>query len=460
MQLRYQVVLLAVVPLVLAAGLMAFVVEREGRALADAQVAEAERILRAAKQDELRHLVELARGAIRELERAERDDPAIRARALEVLRGLTFGADGYFYVYDLEGRCLMHARMPHLEGRDLRDMVDELGEPIIQQLLARARAGGGFLEYRWERPSRQSSSQKLGYVVPVPRWGWMLGTGIYLDELEAITREIRTSSSAAIGQTMLFIAVVAVLAAMAVAALGVALNVTQQRLADSKLRALNRQLIAAQQVERDRVARELHDGVMQDLTAVRYDLETALDELKPPGRPAAALEQGLAGLVRGVDEIRRISRGLRPSLQGEELPAALEQAGVAFSRRTGVELLAEVSASLPPLSNEVAMALLPVTRQALDNIERHARATRVAIRLAACERRGSAGIALTVSDDGRGFDVVAAEARLGGGIGLLNMRERIEALGGRLSIRSSPKGTAIEACLPGSAAEEDSHDTV
>ena len=457
-QLRYKVVLLGVVPLVLAAALLASVVEREGRVLADTQVAEAEEILLAAKQDELRHVMELARGAIRELELSDRDDPAIHARALEILRGLTFGEDGYFYVYDLDGRCLMHARRPWVEGRDLRDLVDDIGVPVMQQLLAKARSGGGFLQYHWERPSRQRSSQKLGYVVPVPRWGWMLGTGIYLDEIETITHQIRTSSSSVIGETMLSIAVIAVLAAMAVAGLGVALNVTQQRLADSKLRMLNQQLMKAQQTERSRIARELHDGVMQDLIAVRFYFETALDELKDLAQPFEALDQGLAGLTRGVDEIRRISRALRPPLHGDELPTALEQVGAALARRTGVEVTVDASAILQPMSNEAAMALLQVARQALDNVEHHARATRVAIRLADGDRRGSAGITLTVSDDGCGFDVVAVEVRSGGGIGLSNMRDRIEALGGWLSIRSGPGGTEIAACLPDDVLEEDGGD--
>jgi signal transduction histidine kinase len=82
----------------------------------------------------------------------------------------------------------------------------------------------------------------------------------------------------------------------------------------------------------------------------------------------------------------------------------------------------------------------------------------VAIQLAACHRRGSSGISLTVSDDGHGFDVAAVEVRPGGGIGLLNMRERIEALGGRLAIRSGSNGTEIEAFLPDEAPVDDHHE--
>jgi Protein kinase domain/Single Cache domain 2 len=241
-RLRWNVVLLAVVPLVLVAGLMAWVVERAGRALADRQVAESEQILLAAKRDELRDLMALVRGAIRDLEDSGRDDEAIRAQVLERLRGLDFGEDGYFYVYDPDGRNLMHARMPQLEGGDQWNLTDDTGQPIIQQILAKARAGDGFVQIRWSRPSQQRITYKLTYNVPLPRWGWVIGTGIYLDEVKAVTHQIRTSSSAAISDAMIFIAVVAVLAASGIAGVAMALNMRQQRLADAELRKLTWQL--------------------------------------------------------------------------------------------------------------------------------------------------------------------------------------------------------------------------
>jgi two-component system NarL family sensor kinase len=146
-------------------------------------------------------------------------------------------------------------------------------------------------------------------------------------------------------------------------------------------------------------------------------------------------------------------------LLGEGLPALLVQTGAAFSERTRLPTTVDVPPDVPPMSAEAATALFRVTQQALDNIVRHARATRVAIRLVGSERRGQCGIRLTVSDDGRGFDPAAVECRLGGGIGLLNMRERMEALGGQLVIRSGSHGTQIEAFLLNEAPREDgAHD--
>lgn len=355
---------------------------------------------------------------------------------------------------------LMHPRQPELERRDQSNLKDDTGKPVIRPLLEKALEGGGFVEYRWPRPSQQKWSWKLGYVVPLPNWHWMIGTGVYLDDVDATTEQIRASSATAIGETMRFIAVIAVLAVLVVAALGVALNVSQQRLADSKLRRLTWQVVDAQEVERARVARCLHDEVVQDLIAVKCVLEAALVSLKsdlPHGNLTEPLEQGLAGLTQGLDAIRKLSHDLRPPLQGERLPARLEQIAAAFSERTGVTTTVDVPGSWQLLSPEAATAFLRVTQQALDNVERHARASQVVIRLIARGLRGSSGTTLTVSDDGCGFDVAAVDARASGGIGLLNMRERIEAVGGRIFIRSSPKGTEIEASLPETVVMESGH---
>jgi two-component system NarL family sensor kinase len=210
------------------------------------------------------------------------------------------------------------------------------------------------------------------------------------------------------------------------------------------------------------VSRYLHDEAMQDLVAVKLVLETALVELRRDSshdRLVAMLAQGLVGLSDGVDQIRKVSHGLRPRLQSDGLPELLEQTGAAFSERTGLPTIVDATAVVQPMSAEAATTLFRVTQQALENVNRHARATRVTIRLAAHRRWGSSGTSLTVSDNGRGFDVAAVERRPGGGIGLLNIRERIEALGGRLFIRSSPKGTEIEAFLPnGTLREGGQHD--
>jgi len=486
MQLRHKVVLLAVVPLALAAGLVAFVVRSQSRALAESQIEGIDDFLarngigeRLAREginellarNELRNLMNLARKAIPELDSAEHDDRETRQRVLEKLRSLDFGPNGYFYVYDLDGTNLMHPWWRELENKGQLDRRDDKGQPIIRQLLDAARKGGtegGFLKYRWPRPPHQSQEQwsdKLGYVVALPHWGWMLGTGLYLDDItvgNATKGQIEASSSAAIARTTFLIAVIAVLAVLVVAALLVALNVSQQHLADDKLRKLTWQVVTAEEQERARVSRYLHDEAMQDLIGVKLVLETAIIELRHDSsheRTVATLEQGLVGLTEGVDQIRKVSHGLRPRLQSGGLPELLEQTAAAFSEHTGLRAAVDASGILQPMSAEAATTLFRVTQQALENVRRHAHASRVTIRLATRRHWSSLGTSLTVMDNGRGFDVATVERQPGGGIGLLNMRERMEALGGRLFLRSGTNGTEVEAFLPNETLREGgSHD--
>jgi two-component system NarL family sensor kinase len=357
-----------------------------------------------------------------------------------------FGPDGYFFVYDLRGQSLMHARQPEIVGHDLWNLKDPRGKPIIQLLTAQARAGGGFLEYEWQRPSDQRVGRKLGYVVPLERWGWMPGSGIYLEDIGKISAQIRKQASRAIRWTMLLIAGIAGLGTVLVAGSGLALNVSQQRIADGRLRALTWQVVSAGEAERTRVSRELHDGVMQLLVSVRYVFESALVRLNGDRSTVArTLEDGIERLNQVLEEVRRISHDLRPLARDGGLPGLLRQLGHDSGERTGTVVRVDAEGPLALLPDETAMALFRVAQEAMSNVERHARARRITIALVG----GAASTMLTVSDDGCGFDTAAVERQPRAGIGISNMRERVEALGGRFSIRSGSAGTIVEAEVPG-----------
>jgi two-component system NarL family sensor kinase len=87
----------------------------------------------------------------------------------------------------------MHARQSALVGKYLWDMKDPQGLPVIQALLKSAQSGEGFQHYAWNKPSSGQVTDKLAYVVMLERWGWMLGTGIYLEDVERATQQARRS---------------------------------------------------------------------------------------------------------------------------------------------------------------------------------------------------------------------------------------------------------------------------
>jgi PAS domain S-box-containing protein len=232
-------------------------------------------------------------------------------------------------------------------------------------------------------------------------------------------------------------------------------DITDRKQAEAALRenarqleTLSRRLLAAQESERRRVAHELHDEIGQLLTVVKLDLQTVL---RQPGTAALApaLKEGMESIDRVVARVRDLSLDLRPSMLDDlGLVPALRWYVQRQTQRLGPEV--KVTLTLPPalprLPSETETACFRIAQEALTNVARHAGAQRIEVTLDARNRH----IALSIHDDGRGFDTDAARRQThGGGFGLLGMRERAELAGGRLTIDSSPgRGTTVRAHFP------------
>jgi two-component system NarL family sensor kinase len=445
-QLRQKVIFLAIAPLIVALCAIAVFVRLQAVTLARQQKATIEQAYLASKHGELQHYVELARHSIAHLVESGRRDPATLAEAKRILSTLSYGHDGYFFVYDMRGNTLMHPRQPELVGRNLWDLHDAAGVPTIQRLVARARAGGGLERYNWVKPSSSRQAPKLGYVIPINQWGWMMGTGIYLDDVEAALAQVDAQQSNNIQATMLWIAGLAILSALVVGSSGLALNISESRVADAKLKALAQRVVESQEQERARLSRDLHDGISQWLVSIKLQIEAGIIRLagNPEQQQAAraSFERTAGELNNVLGEVRRISHDLRPALLDDlGLAAALEHLADEFAQHSGtaVRFRADGSADdLPPVAGTV---LFRIAQEALTNIERHAGASQVEMAL---ERAGRS-LSLTVRDDGGGFDVDVVAVHPQRGIGLRNMMERMDAIGGRLTINSSAQGTLVRA---------------
>lgn len=460
MRLRQKIIVLAVLPLVAALLAIAALVALQSRQLAQQESALLEESMLAAKRTELLHYVELAQTSIAHIYDSGRDDALAREEVKRILSSMSFGDDGYFFAYDHTGTNLVHPRQPDLVGQNLWDVRDPQGVAVIQRLLAIAREGSGFLRYIWNKPSTSEPTDKLSYVVELKRWGWMFGTGIYLDDVAAGTQKIKDQASSNISATMLGLAIVAVVATLAVFTGGLALNVSEHRLADQQLRLLAQRLVSSQEEERARVSRELHDGLSQLLVSTKFRFELAQERLQEGrGNAAQAIEEGLSGLTEALGEIRRISHNLRPSLLDNlGLPAALEQLAEDFGRRTGIAVHAAIG-PVPVVSpGSATTALFRIAQEALTNVERHARAQQVDITLDCADRN----LRLSIRDDGVGIapetsdpsDKASVANSPRKGIGLRNMRERVEHHGGSLCVTPGENGgTLLVAQLPLAATE-------
>ncbi len=201
-----------------------------------------------------------------------------------------------------------------------------------------------------------------------------------------------------------------------------------------------RRVVEAQELERRRLARELHDQTGQELTSVLLGLK-AVEDAKTDEERAEALASVRGQVVETLHDVRRLAVELRPkALDDFGLVAALERLRDAFSEQTGmrVDLESHIDVRLP---SDVETALYRIVQEALTNIVKHAQAASVSIVLT----RSSRAVTAVIEDDGRGFTPDGG----GEGLGLLGMGERLALLGGKLKIESSPgAGTTIVAEVP------------
>jgi two-component system NarL family sensor kinase len=448
MKLRQKLIFLAIAPLILALCAIALFVRQQAATLARQQHATIQQAYLASKQAELEHYVELASHSIAHLTGSGRKDAATLEEAKRVLASLSFGDDGYFFVYDTRGHNLMHPRQPDLVGRDLWNLRDQFGAPTIQNLLKVAQRGGGLVRYNWVKPSTHKSAPKLGYVVPIAAWGWVMGSGLYLDDVQAALDQVDAQQNRNIETTMWWIAGLAILSALAVGASGLALNLSESRLADAKLKALAQRVVDSQEQERARLARDLHDGISQWLVSIKLQIEAGIIRLQGDAgqreQARACFERTAEHMGSVLAEVRRISHGLRPALLDDlGLGPALQHLAEEFSEHSGMPVAFSSAGEVEALPAPLGTVLFRIAQEALTNIERHAGARHVKLSLACVRGR----VALTIDDDGKGFDPEGVAIHPQHGIGLRNMSERLDAVGGQLDIASSAAGTTVRASV-------------
>jgi PAS domain S-box-containing protein len=213
-------------------------------------------------------------------------------------------------------------------------------------------------------------------------------------------------------------------------------NMTEARRNEDRLRALTHRVVQVQEAERSRLASELHDHITQLLCAVLVRSQTLADQLSPRDRTSKKEAIKLRELLGETAEaVERIARNLRPGvLEQLGLAAVLQTTSTEFAERTGVIVhltSAELTARLPAATE---LALYRILQESLKNVELHARARHVTVRLLQSEGL----VQLAIKDDGIGFEPrrPATRRQKPGSLGLLGMRERAAYVGGELTIKS------------------------
>jgi len=226
-------------------------------------------------------------------------------------------------------------------------------------------------------------------------------------------------------------------------------DITLHKRAEAELRALPQKIIKAQEAERSRIARELHDGINQLIASVKMRLskvENSLPDLKPAAREILARCDRL--LVKVLEENRRIAHNLRPTdLDNLGLAAACSSFCSEVQSRSKIQVQCRISSPgtrLPPVTE---LHLFRIVQESINNIEKHAQAKSIRLQMEV----GGGSVALKIQDDGRGFDLKNFKAgkKNGHGLGLSNMRERALSLGGTYELKSGlGKGTTILVSIP------------
>jgi len=223
----------------------------------------------------------------------------------------------------------------------------------------------------------------------------------------------------------------------------------QSRHMQEQLRLLSRQLLSAQEEERKNISRELHDVIAQTLTGINVRLAALKKEAATNTK---GLDRNITRTQRLVEHsvniVHRFARELRPAVLDDlGLIPALHSFLKSFTTRTGVHTsLTTFTMKIEKLDAAKRTVLFRIAQEALTNVARHARASRVEVSIQKLRNR----ICMKIKDDGKSFDVERAlHANRGKRLGLLGMRERLEMVGGSFGVESAPgNGTTIRAQIP------------
>ena len=222
----------------------------------------------------------------------------------------------------------------------------------------------------------------------------------------------------------------------------------QSQQMQEQLRLLSRQLLSAQEEERKQISRELHDVIAQTLTGINVRLATLKKEA---AFNTENLDRNIARTQRlvqqSVDIVHRFARELRPAVLDDlGLIPALHTFMKSFRARTGIRVSLSAFAAVEKVNGDKRTVLYRVAQEALTNVARHAQASQAEVRI----QKLDGAICMKIKDDGKGFqEERGLHGKKNKRLGLLGMRERLEMVGGNLTIESTPgKGTTIQAQVP------------
>lgn len=224
-------------------------------------------------------------------------------------------------------------------------------------------------------------------------------------------------------------------------------NALQLEVLNAELRTLSASIIAAQDEERRRIARELHDSLGQDLAAAKMILDGVDPDDASPSPAGRAAVEACSIIDHAIQQVRSMSHLLHPPMLDEVgLYSALQWYLDGLNKRSGMEVALEIQpAPFPRFAPEVEKAVFRIIQEALTNVFRHSKARKTSVSLA----KKDGHVVCTVRDDGVGISAAIAEFRAGSiGVGIAGMRQRVKELSGELCLSNGSPGTSVYFRIP------------
>lgn len=445
MKFGTKLLLLTILPIVLITIASLILIDTQSRKLAHVQGLAVEQMIKSSKQTELKNYMKLVRTAVDPF--YEWNDVSIlqaQRQVANVVNQMTFGNDGYFFLARSDGSKLENPLV-----------LDKIGVSVLEMQAAERRLVKTTIEkrefefkdqnllyhYTWNKPSTSQSAEKLGISISLDRWDWVIGSGLYLDDIDEQIGSIQSKLEANVKETRKVLLALSVGAVLLTSLFFAFVKFSEQKFADEKLKELTSELVEAQENERKRVSTELHDGISQLLVSARYGLDIANANAKGNKKISGPIEKASDTISTAIVEIRRISMALRPSILDDMgLAAALKSLAKDFQDQTAIETKIDAKNVGILLNDKQKTCLYRVAQEALANVAKHSKANLVEITLSSDARK----VKLTVMDNGCGLNIRTNNE----GHGLRNMRERVESHDGTFIIRSNSQyGMMLSAVL-------------
>ena len=363
---------------------------------------------------------------------------------------------GVILEVNLTGASLLGLERSRLLNRRLQRFLVPRSQPIFQDFLARlfARTGKQACEAELLKADTTAFWASFHGAPAVSPGGSLKSCGVAVSDItsrkQAEEAQLRMETLAATNQEMKreIVRRQAVEEALKKSERQQSVLLKQSHRMQEQLRHLSRQVLRAQEEERKRISRELHDVIAQSLAGINVQLASLK---KSANINTKALDRNVARtqavVQQALDIVHRFARELRPTVLDDlGLIPALQAFMKTFRAETGIHVSLSAFAAVDQINGDNRTVLYRVAQEALTNIARHAHASRVEVSI----QKLDGAVGLTIHDDGKGFQTDrTSDNKQSERLGLIGMRERLEMVRGSFDIRSAPgKGTTVRAQVP------------